>query len=48
MKVVYDESVDLENMGEFWFCGIKYFHEGFLFRLNPPIPHSTWTLNGKP
>ncbi len=33
MKVVDDENVNLEKMGEFWFCGIKSFHEGFPFSL---------------
>jgi hypothetical protein len=36
MMVVDEESDDLEKMGEFWFCGIKSFHEGFPFLLKSP------------
>jgi hypothetical protein len=46
MKVVDDESVDLEKMGEFWFCGIKYFHERFPFSLKST--NSPFHLDLKP
>jgi hypothetical protein len=53
VKVVDEESIGLEKMGEFWFCGIKYFHETFPFSLkstNSPFhldlkPHMHFVLN---
>jgi len=53
MKVVDEENIGLEKMGEFWFCGIKSFFEAFLFSLkstNFPFhldlkPHKHFALN---
>jgi hypothetical protein len=46
VKVVDDKSADLEKMGEFWFCGIKSFHEGFPFLLKST--NSLFHLDFKP
>jgi hypothetical protein len=43
MKIVGEDNIDLEKMEEFWFFGMKSFHETFC--LSPPIPHSIRTLN---
>jgi hypothetical protein len=53
VKVTDEENIGLEKMGEFWFCGIKYFHEAFPFSLKSinfsfhldPKPHMHFVLN---
>ncbi len=53
MKEVSEENIGLEKIREFWFCGIKYFHEMFSFLLkstNSPFhldlkPHMHFVVN---
>jgi hypothetical protein len=46
VKIVGENNIDLEKMGEFWFCEIKSFHGVFPFSLKST--NSPFHLNLKP